>query len=53
MKYDLPGKTDIVDNSQYVLQAWDKYAHHRSQFKITRLHDRVIHQYCQQTPFNL
>lgn len=34
----LPSKTDVVDNSQYVLQAWYKYTHHCTRFDSSNLH---------------
>lgn len=34
----LPRKTDVVDNSQYVLQAWDKYTHQCTRFDGSYLH---------------
>lgn len=35
---ELPRKTDVVDNSQYVLQAWDKYTHQCTRFDSSNLH---------------
>lgn len=39
-KKELPRKSDIVYNSQNVLQAWYKYTHQCSQLDISSLHEK-------------
>jgi pectate lyase len=33
----LPGKTDIINDSQYILQAWNKYTHHGAKLRSSFL----------------
>lgn len=40
-KKELPRKSDIVYNSQNVLQAWNKYTHQCTQLELSSLHENA------------